>query len=154
MKKLALAIALVVASLVPLRAQSEPTMGTIVLMQPGEGTAGTATYFNAYFWVAFMNASGQTQDILLSINSNPANYTAYLVGGPYGSTRAYYAITSFTWTRYTSYQGAVSFHLHNADAQITDIQVDKLAYFSQKPCTRCNVQTSLTSLSGSYEYTE
>ena len=134
------------------KAQSNEAQGTLALMQAGEGTAGTATYFNAYFWVTFTDANGQKQNTLLSINSNPANYTAYLIGGVYGSTRVYYAITSFTWTRYTSFQGNVSFQLHNADAQITDIQVNSLAYFSQKPCTRCNVQTSLTSMSGTYEY--
>jgi hypothetical protein len=151
-KKLALAIALVVASLVPLHAQSQAS-GAIALTQINEGTGSTATYFSAYFWVAFTDANGQKQDVLLSINSNPANYTAYLVGGPYGPTRVYYAITSFAWTRTASSSGVVSFHLHNADAEITDIQADSLVYQSSKPCTRCSVQTWFTSLNGTYEYT-
>jgi len=151
MKKLVLAALAISLLFPPLYAQSEPS-GNISLMQSGEGTAGTSTYFNAYFWVTFTDANGIGQNILLYINSNPVNYTAYLIGGPYGSTRVYYAITSFNWTRQDNSHGNVSFHLHNTDAMITDIQVDSLTYYSQKPCTRCNVQTTLTNLTGSYEY--
>jgi hypothetical protein len=125
------------------------SVGNLSLQNQGEGMGSTSSYFTARFWVTETDADGGTHNIQILISTVPNNYFAQTIDGPVITD---YAITQFTWTRTTTQTGTVSFHLHNTEATITDLQVDSLTYVTTKPCPRCNPQTAFRSMAGSYDY--